>query len=95
MKKITLNFYADPGHGWLKCNRKLVFDLGVESQISRFSYQRGDSVFLEEDCDAPVVMRALEAKGVKVAVKYHSGNKSSRIRNYFCFRLRDAELNIK
>ena len=82
MKTITLNSYSDPGHGWLKCKRKLLVDLGIADKISYFSYQRNDDVFLEEDCDVSVFMDAMRARGVEVKFRHYSSNKSSRIRNY-------------
>ena len=43
MKKITLQSFSDPGHGWLKCKRKLLVDLGIAESISRFSYESSSS----------------------------------------------------
>lgn len=86
MKKITLHSYSDPGHGWLKCKRKLLVDLGIADKISRFSYQRNEDVYLEEDCDVSVFMKAMESRGVQVKFKHYSSNKSSRIRNYWPYR---------
>lgn len=86
MKTIKLNSYSDPGHGWLKCKRKLLVDLGIADKISRFSYQRNDDVFLEEDCDVSLFMKAMESRGVQVTFKHHSTNKSSRIRSYWSYQ---------
>ncbi|MDR2893665.1 MAG: hypothetical protein LBV80_11420 [Deltaproteobacteria bacterium] len=43
--------FSDPGHGWLAVPRKELVSLGILNKISSFSYQKGDWVFLEEDCD--------------------------------------------
>ncbi len=60
MKKY--DFYNDPSHGWLKVQRKELVELGIETQISGYSYQKGDAVYLEEDSDAPKFIDAWEAK---------------------------------
>jgi hypothetical protein len=59
----TFTFYADPGHGWLEVPRDLLHDLGIADDISHFSYQRLDKVFLEEDCDLSLFTRAMGAAG--------------------------------
>jgi hypothetical protein len=47
-----LTFHSDPGHGWLAVPREVVRSLGIESQISEFSYLDDTHVYLEEDLDA-------------------------------------------
>jgi hypothetical protein len=80
-------FYHDPGHGWLAVKRVLLEDLGIETQITRFSYQRGKTVYLEEDCDVGTFFVAFMAKhGRKpevVSVYHHD---RSRIRSYDFYR---------
>jgi len=49
-------WHSDPGHAWLEVPRQL---LG-EFKPSRYSYQKGDRVYLEEDCD---VLGWLQATG--------------------------------
>jgi len=56
------DFYSDPSHGWLEVKRPELVELGIETQISGYSYQKGDYVYLEEDSDAPKFMDAWEAK---------------------------------
>lgn len=70
MSTITLNFYEDPGHGWLEADRQMLNDLDIADQITAYSYQKGSKVYLEEDCDASVLINALKAKGV--AVKFNT-----------------------
>lgn len=80
-KNLTLTFHSDPGHGWLAVPKKLLRDYGVAGKISRCSYQRGDTAFLEEDGDAPVFIEAAQAAGVKIKFveKYED---PTPIRNY-------------
>ena len=56
------DFISDPGHGWLRVTRTELNGLGIADQISSCSYQKGQYVYLEEDCDAPVFEKAWEAK---------------------------------
>jgi len=86
MKTKTYSFYNDPGHGWLAVKRKELVELGIIDKISTCSYQKGQTVYLEEDCDAPLFANAYTAKhGVKPATKdvYHE---KTPIRNYDSFK---------
>ena len=49
---MNWTFHSDPGHGWLEVARADLEALGLLSSISHYSYQRGERVYLEEDCDA-------------------------------------------
>src|SRR5262245_17970213 len=59
-------FIEDPGHGWLVVNREEIFSLGIELKVSSYSYQEGGLVYLEEDCDAPLFIKAKEQRGQPV-----------------------------
>lgn len=83
MKIVTKKFLSDAGHGWLSVKRKELRDLGIEDKISPYSYQRGKSVYLEEDCDAPLYIKAMEnVFGVKVELKFGKQQKTSPVRSY-------------
>ena len=82
MKTLSFNCYSDPGHGWIKVSKKLIAKLNIADKITAFSYQRGDQVFLEEDCDASLFVQTLELKGIKPVFKQFNSNKSSKIRSY-------------
>ena len=60
---MKINIYTDPGHGWLDVPRSLLHELGIAERVSSYSYQRGDSVFLEEDCDYSLFRRAMMQAG--------------------------------
>lgn len=62
-------WHNDPGHAWLEVPKADVRKAGVLGQISEYSYQRGDTLFLEEDCDAFVFLNALGAQGIKPVLK--------------------------
>ena len=59
---LDATFIYDPGHGWLKVPLNEVLKLGIEKQISAYSYVQGDYAYLEEDCDAPLFEKAYCAK---------------------------------
>jgi hypothetical protein len=56
-------FHTDPGHGWLEVTRAECKRLGILEKISIYSYQRGNKVYLEEDCDAALWVEAKRAHG--------------------------------
>jgi hypothetical protein len=69
---MTYRFITDPGHGWLEVPRAELDALGIANKISRYSYQRADLVYLEEDCDFAHFAAAKAAAGqpVKYAEVY-------------------------
>jgi len=62
MEKKVFKFYSDAGHGWLAVKRAYLEELGILSQISSYSYQRGATVYLEEDCDMSTFFHAYKSK---------------------------------
>jgi hypothetical protein len=56
-------FHTDPGHGWLAVKRKEAERLGIIDKISQYSYQRGGTIYLEEDCDASLFINAKKEAG--------------------------------
>jgi hypothetical protein len=79
---LRLEYYADPAHGWSKTRREALAKFGVADKVSTCSYERGEYVYLEEDCDGPVLIRAAEAAGAAVRIVEHKPAKGdSHIRN--------------
>jgi len=58
-------FHHDGGHGWMETTRELVDFLEISDDISDCSYQKGKSVFLEEDVDFSLFVKAIEPKLTK------------------------------
>lgn len=77
-----LYFHSDPGHGWLAVKRQALVEAGVEKEISHYSYQRGQTVYLEEDCDAGKYLDTLKAAGVEFAFKERIYPSYHPIRSY-------------
>lgn len=87
IKPIRIKVYSDPGHGWGAVKRQLLVDLGVASKISTYSYQKGNTVYLEEDCDLPRLIEALNTKGIPLEVKEKHTDSRSPIRSYDHFKM--------
>ena len=79
---MKLNIYSDPVHAWCKVPRSLLVKYNIEGDITSFSYQRGDYVYLEEDCDLSLLLSTLRAWGVSVEFREFHTNKQSKIRSY-------------
>lgn len=62
MSNTQLVFISDPGHGWLRVPLEDVCASSAIDHISEFSFIDGDCryAYLEEDCDAPLYLNALE-----------------------------------
>ena len=75
---------TDPGHGWLSVKRQLIEELGISDQISSYSYQRGERVYLEEDCDASLFVEAARAAGMTINIVTTYADKTP-IRGYECY----------
>jgi hypothetical protein len=75
-------FYSDPGHGWLAVKMKRLNDLGIGHKISPYSYRKGQTAYLEEDCDLSVFLDALEATGVSEFKCFQVYHEKTPIRYY-------------
>ena len=79
-------FHNDPGHGWLEVDRAEIDALGIAQTISRYSYQNGTKVYLEEDSDAGKFMEAYK-KIWGVEVPYIENYvENTPIRNYYNYQ---------
>ena len=87
MKTRNLTFHADPAHGWLEVSLEDIHDFGIGDKISRYSYIKGDRVFLEEDCDAGVYLEKAKEEGWDISVTEKHTNHDSFIRNLASFSL--------
>jgi len=78
----TFPFISDPAHGWVKVPMSVLKELGIESDITSYSYRKGDIAYLEEDVDAMKFIDAFEKKfGVKPKFEERIVNRT-QIRNY-------------
>jgi hypothetical protein len=84
---MKVTYFNDGGHGWYSVKRSKLESMGVLSKVSGFSYQRGDSVYLEEDCDAGLFFNNLteeEKQSIKIIDSYKH---RSPVRSYERFSL--------
>lgn len=82
----TILKYEDGGHGWYAVEKDYVKLLGISEKVSGYSYEKDGLAYLEEDCDASLLLDAMEAKGYEYVIEriYQKGN--SPIRGYRSFR---------
>lgn len=86
METLNLNYFTDPGHGWVSVKRQTLVDLGIDNQISTYSYMRGSSAYLEEDCDLGLLYKVCDIKGIDIKLTAKHTNKRSPIRSYAVYR---------
>lgn len=85
-KTFTIICYSDPGHSWGKVKRSVLHNLGIANNITSYSYQRGEYVYLEEDCDLSTLCMALNQRNTRIKFVEKSTNRDSRIRSYERYR---------
>lgn len=85
---MTAKCYIDPKYEWVALKRAVVKEfLGPKvAEISKYSYQRGQTVYLDMDRDYPMFLRCAHAKNYLVQLEDKWTKKASPIRNYdpFC-----------
>lgn len=81
MKKFK--FYADAGHAWLAVRTADIEAVGLKvTGFSHYSYCKGDTFYLEEDCDAGIFIEQWkQVHGAFVYTLVDHGNRS-RIRSF-------------
>lgn len=80
-------YLQDPGHGWFSVKRAALDALGVLDRVTPYSYQRGASVYLEEDCDASLLFNAVRDRfGRLPAYESRHTDRVHPIRSYPQFR---------
>jgi hypothetical protein len=84
---MKIQYYTDPGHGWAACKIETLRSLGIVGQISHYSYMRGRTAYLEEDCDFARLLDALDAAGVDYTIVEKHTNKRSPIRSYSTYKV--------
>lgn len=85
-KTFTVICYSDPGHSWAKVKRSVLHNLGIANDITPYSYQRGEYVYLEEDCDLSTLCMALNQRNTRIKFVQKYADRESRIRSYECYK---------
>jgi hypothetical protein len=87
MPKIhTYTFHSDAGHGWLAVKRTELFDRGLLTKVTDYSYEKGGTVYLEEDMDASMFIESLKADGVPYKIVEGAYHDRSPVRSYPGFK---------
>jgi len=83
-KVKTYKFYSDSGHGWLAVKKEDLVMLCIAGDISHYSYTKGDTVYLEEDCDFTKFLLAMRNEGLSESYRIVDVDHGlrSRIRSY-------------
>jgi hypothetical protein len=87
---LELRFISDPGHGWLEVNMSLLYQLDLATKISSYSYCYKHYVYLEEDCDASLLIDALKKAGIEYKIN-HVYQENTPIRHYQSYHLTNEE----
>jgi len=95
MNKITLQVFTDPSHGWIKISLKHLNQLNLINKITSYSYINNNHAYLEEDCDAPLLMHTLKENNVSYEFRYHHSNTSSKLRSYDSYNINQAMKGIQ
>jgi len=59
---LSYTWISDSGHAWLEVSIDEINILGIAEEISEYSYINGETVYLEEDCDAGLFIEALKKR---------------------------------
>ena len=88
--KIKVTYHSDPGHGWFAVKLADIDAAGLADKISQYSYKRGQTVYLEEDSDAPRFFRAIDRS--KLDIKYAKFQERSPVRSYNSYTYEKLEV---
>lgn len=61
--QTNFTYHQDPSHGWVEVTFAELERLGFADKVSRYSYLGQGVVYLEEDCDAGLLIEAKKARG--------------------------------
>lgn len=78
--------YSDAAHGWVAVKRSEIERLGLSGRISRYSYQRGDTCYIEEDGDLVAFLTAKRERNELVSFKQGKRQNRSPIRSYESYK---------
>jgi hypothetical protein len=82
MKTLKLKHIDTGGHGYVSVSKELVKELDLVDKISSYSGMNMTRVFLEEDCDAALLIDAAKERGYEVVVDSLYNPKHTCTHNY-------------
>lgn len=95
MKKITLQVYTDPMHGWIKISLKHLNQLNLIDKITSYSYINNKHAYLEEDVDASLLIKTLKENNVNYQFRYNHAYGKSSLRYYNSYNIDQAMKGIQ
>ena len=95
MKKITLQVFTDPSHGWIKISLNHLNKLNLIDKITPFSFINNKHAYLEEDCDASLLIDTLKQNDIHFEFRYNHSNTSSKLRYYDSYNIDQAMKGIQ
>jgi len=85
---MIITIYSDAGHAWAKIKKPFLSKLGIDKEISHYSYQRGEYAYLEEDCDLTKLCKALDANDIQYTFNEKVAyERPSKIRSYQSYKV--------
>ena len=79
----TFIHLEDPGHGWLLVSAEDLALTGLKPRnFSTCSSARGGTYALEEDCDMPLFLKALTAKGIPFHIQIQHVRGDAHVRHW-------------
>ena len=69
--KRTYIFYNDASHAWMAVTKEDINKLKFKYRISSCSYIFKETIYLEEDCDAPLFLKEAKNNGWDITIKEH------------------------
>lgn len=84
---MKINYYTDNGHGWAACKIETLHALGIAGKVSTYSYVRGKTAYLEEDCDFALLLDALTRAGTPYQITEKNTNGRHPIRSYSTYKV--------
>lgn len=95
MKRITLQVLTDPSHGWIKISLNHLNKLNLIDKITPFSFINNKHAYLEEDCDASLLIDTLKQNDIHFEFRYNHSNTSSKLRYYDSYNIDQAMKGIQ
>lgn len=81
-KKLKLTHIDTGGHGYVSVSKEIIKELGLVDKISGYSGMNQTRVFLEEDCDATLLIDRAKERGYEIDIKSSYNLKHKCTHNY-------------
>jgi hypothetical protein len=78
---MIFNYVTGPAHGWLMVTKTAFNNLTPDLYVSAYSYESDLMLYLEEDCDMPRFLNALDQDEIEYQVIENIVDDESPIRN--------------